>query len=531
MMPRTLALAASLALAALPAEAQDIEAAARMSGRQLPPGYYARVRQDPGAFELRRGWMNRASAGAQPDGPSNLVLPMQGEMRVAVIMTLFSDSPEPAFSTSVIQEKLFGANPMGNLTQFYSEISGGKVTLTGEVKPWTRVGLTRAAVVGTEFGLGEDAQMGAYLVDAVRRLDPTTNFGQYDNDGPDGLPNSGDDDGYVDVAVFEFSDIAGSCGGTGVWPHRSAIQGWTGQPYLTDDLRPNGQAVRVDDYIIQSAVDCAGAPQNIATIAHETGHAFGLPDFYDLTAGLLPAQRRWVLGCWSLMAAGSWGCGNGSPVLRPPHMGAFEKLNLGWVETVEAPDGWRVERVLEPVITGKRVLRVPLRGSREFLLLEYRTQQGFDVGLPAPGVLVYHIDLDRPLRPCATCPRIYGVGLVEADADGALVRDQQEGGNRGVAGDVFGGTRTLDDRSTPHIRLNSGAPSNVGVQIQVAGGVARVFVSRLPVLDSEQLLDPLLDGTAQAPEARAALDYFGNRNEGYDVGDLRAYLRSRPGSI
>jgi M6 family metalloprotease-like protein len=534
---RTLVLAAALgALAALPAAAQDIELQARAAGRTLPAGYYARIRQDPGVFELRRGWRSRASASiAAGGGPSSVVLPVEGAMRVAVIMTLFSDSPEAPFATSVIEDQLFGANPLGNLTQFYQELSGGKVTLTGTVKPWMRVGVSRSQAVGTSMGLGDDAQMGAYLVDAVTRLDGTTNFGQFDSDGPDGVPNSGDDDGFVDVTVFQFSEIAASCGGNGVWPHRSAISGWTGSPFTTNDLRPNGSPVMVDDYIIQSAVDCEGEPQNIATIAHETGHAFGLPDFYDPREGILPSQRRWVLGCWSLMAAGSWGCGDGASfgkVEVPSHMGAFEKLTLGWAQQVVAQPGWRREYVLQPVITGKRVLRVPLRGAEEYLLLEYRTKAGFDTGIPAPGVLVYHIEPGRNPRPCNSCARLYRVGLVEADGDGGLVRTALEGGNRGVAGDIFGGTRTLDDRGTANLRLNSGELANVSVEMQVAGGVARIFVSTLPEVVSSALLAPFLEvGQPPTADERAALDTFGNRNGEYDLGDLRAYLRSRPGSI
>ena len=536
MRTNTLIAASALALAALVpgrAGAQDVEMLSRATGRALPEGYYEQIRRDPGFFELRRGWSARA-AGVQPGAGGTLpvVLPVAGDMRVAVVMTLFADSPEPPFATSVIERQLFGDNPLGNLTQFYRETSGGKVNLTGTVLPWVRTGVTRAQATGASNGLGQDAQMGAYLRDAVSRLDPTVNFGQYDNDGPDGVPNSSDDDGFVDVTVFQFSDIAGSCGGSGVWPHRSAIRGWTGQPYATDDRRPNGQPVLVDDYIIQSAVDCGGNPQNIATIAHETGHAFGLPDFYDATGGILPQQRRWVLGCWTLMAAGSWGCGDGSSVgkvERPTHMGAYEKLALGWAQRTVTEPGWRREYLLPAVQGSGRVLQVHLRGAQELLLLEYRTRDGFDAGLPAPGVLVYHVQPDLPLRPCATCARIYRVGMIEADGDGALRRTAQEGGNRGVPGDVFGGTRTLSDHTTPSLRLNSGARANVLLEMSVAGEQARIVVSTLPEIAAERLVSPFLQtGAAPTADELAALDAFGNRNGRYDIGDLSAFARARP---
>jgi immune inhibitor A len=518
-----------------PAAAQDIEVQAQARGITLPQGYYERVARDPDFFELKRGWRDRTPAGRSgvQGGISAAVLPGRGEMRMVVVMTLFSDSPEPPFSTEITHQKLFGQNPLGSLTDFYREISGGRVSLTGNVLPWVRTAVTRASAVGNSMGMGDDALIGAYLTDALQRVDATVNFAQYDNNGPDGVPNSADDDGYVDVTVFQYTDIAASCGGSGggPWPHRSAVRGWTGQPFSTNDLRPNGQPVLVDDYIMQSVLDCDGNPQSISTIAHETGHAFGLPDFYDPTAGILPSQRRWVLGCWTLMAAGAWGCGNGASfgrVDRPSHMGAYEKARMGWIEEMDAGTTTSAQFTLPPVQSSGKSLRVPLRGADEYLLLEYRPNTGYDSGLPAGGVLLYHVEPARPLRPCATCPRLYHIGLVEADANAALVRTAQEGGNRGEAGDVFAGTHFLSDNTSPSLRLNSGAASNVALNITVAGGQARVHVLRRAAIPTARMLGPYLGGVALTTDEQASVDAFGNANGRFDLGDVRRYLRDVP---
>ncbi|HEX2206090.1 MAG TPA: M6 family metalloprotease domain-containing protein [Longimicrobium sp.] len=527
-----LSLVAAAALGVTDARAQDIEALAQARGITLPPGYYARVARDPGFFEFRRAWRNRAVGGRTevPGGISAAVLPAEGEMRMVVVMTLFSDSPDPPFSTGTTHQQLFGQNPLGSLTDFYREISGGRVTLTGTVLPWVRTGVTRSATVGTSMGLGDDAQIGPYLLDALQRLDPAVNFAQYDNDGPDGVPNSGDDDGIVDVTVFQYSEIAASCGGPGPWPHRSVVRGWTGgQPFRTDDLRPDGDPVVVDDYIMQSAVDCDGNPQSIGTIAHETGHAFGLPDFYDGSGGLLPAQRRWVLGCWTLMAAGAWGCGDGSSfgrVEKPSHMGAYEKWSLGWIDEMNAGTTGTPVFTLPPVQSSGKSLRVPLRGPAEYLLLEYRPNTGYDSGLAAGGVVMYHIEPGRPFRPCPTCTRIYRVGLVEADGNGALVKTAVEGGNRGEAGDVFTGTRVISDATTPSTRLNSGEPSNLALRITVANGQAQVQVLRRTPIAQDRLLGPYLGGAALSSDEQAAVDAFGNANGRFDLGDVRVHLRA-----
>jgi immune inhibitor A len=536
-MRKTLLLAGAMAAFGGPgtAAAQDIEALAQARGITLPQGYHDRVARDPDFFELRRGWRNRAPA-ARTDvqgGISAAVLPQQGQLRMVVVMTLFQDSPPAPFSTEITHQQLFGQNPLGSLTDFYREISGARVNLTGNVLPWVRTDVTRAATVGASLGLGEDARIGEYLVSALARVDDDVNFGQFDNDGADGVPNSADDDGYVDVAVFQYTEIAASCGGPGPgpgpWPHRSSVRGWTGQPFETDDRRPNGQRVRVDDYIMQSVLDCGGEPQTISTIAHETGHAFGLPDFYDPTAGILPSQRRWVLGCWSLMAAGSWGCGDGASfgkIETPSHMGAFEKQQLGWIDEMNAGETANGTFTLPPVQTSGKSLRIPLRGTEEYLLLEYRPNTGYDSWLPAAGVLMYHVDLSRPMRPCATCPRLYRVGLVEADGNGTLVRTAQEGGNRGEAGDVFQGMRTLTDETTPSLRLNAGQASNLAVTITVEGGQARVQVLRNSLLNPTKILAPYLGGASLTTDEQAAADAAGNNNGHFDLGDVRRYLRA-----
>lgn len=537
---RALLAAAAAALASASAAAQDIEALSALSGVPLPAGYYERVARDPHFFDGKREWRGRTAAAlqAQPDGVAPADARTRGDLRMVVMMGLFADSPEPPVSAGTVHQQLFGDNPLGNLTEFYRENSGGVLTIRGAVLPWVRTGIPRARAVGRSYGLGDDAELAWYFWEVMARLDATTNFAQYDNDGPDNVPNSGDDDGFVDLAVFQFAEAAASCGDlASVWPHRSGIAGWLGAPFTTDDPGARGVPIRIDEYHIQSAVNCDGTPQSIATIAHETGHAFGLGDYYDASEGLLPFERRWVLGCWSLMAAGAWGCGDGGTfgkTVSPPHMGPYEKSFLGWMTPTVTQPGWRREYVLRPVQQTGDALRVPLLGGYEYLLLEYRPNTGFDRALPAGGVLVYHVDLDGPRRPrCPTCRRIYAVGLLEADGDSALFRRADEGGNRGVAGDVFAGRRALDDFTRPALRLNSGPRAGVALDIEVADGVARIFVSTAPTVASARLISPLLGSSSAAPVAdeAAALDRFGNRNGGYDLGDLRAYMRYRPGTV
>ena len=76
-------------------------------------------------------------------------------------------------------------------------------------------------------------------------------------------------------------------------------------------------------------------PENggVGVFAHEFGHDLGLPDLYDTSGG------ENGTGFWTLMSSGSWmGSGVDDIGTRPDHMGAWEKLQMGWLnyETADA---------------------------------------------------------------------------------------------------------------------------------------------------------------------------------------------------
>ena len=526
----------ALLLLAIPATltAQDIEVAAQISGRRVPRAYYERLRQQPDAFQLRRGWIARVAAAVAAGESVTDTLPL------LVIPGLFSDSPDPLLSSDDVQRTLFvGPSEYGTVSEFYNEVSGGRFGIRGVTLPWARTSITLDSAVGSEFGLGSDAGTGAYLMELLVAADPNVDFGEFDNDGLDGVPNSGDDDGFVDAVAFEFLEVSATCGGPGIWPHRWVIAGWADSAFQTNDTAPDGSPIRVNDYIIQSVVACDGVTiQSATTIAHELGHVLGLPDLYDRTRGIEPEERLWVVGCWSLMAAGSWGCGtpDEDPWVRPTHMGAWEKEQLGWLSEVQVvQDVLGAELALEPVIQSGRALKIPLdfgadADSNEYLLVEYRTKAGFDLDLPSSGILIYHIDPTAAgNQPNQLNKPWHKVRLAEADGNRGLLRTFAEGGNRGEPGDAWGATGPgrMTNSTEPSTRLNSGLPTGVTFHnLSLEGDVARISLSTV-TLSLERLLEQFL-GFAVPPlstDEEEYLDTWGNDNGRYDVGDLRAYLK------
>jgi M6 family metalloprotease-like protein len=463
-----------------PAGAQDIEVLSRLSGIPLPAAYYQQIQRSPDMFEFTRGLMSRVELGSTA---------ARGEVRLPVVLGLFNDSPEvPHITREMVQASLFsGPAERGTITEAYLEMSSGALTVNGDVYGWARSALSMAEVVGDSDGLGSNTQMGLYMLDVLDALDPEIDFALYDSDGPDGVANSGDDDGFVDVITFEYLEIAASCGGPAIWPHRSSMSGRTGSPYATDDFGIDGGTIFVQDYITQSAANCSGdVVQDAAVMSHEFGHALGLPDYYHwIDRGIGPYGRRWVLGCWALMAAGSWGCG---PVTEerapfgPTHMMAFSKSELGWLDFMDIGEVWNEDIVLGPVQTTGDALRIPMgENGTEFLIAEYRGLVGFDSQLPGAGVLLYKQDLQGSRQPSTTSGTPYFLELIEQDNNQSMLKLAAEGGSRGEIGDAWGlgvvrGKLTAE--SSPALVLSDGGRTPVVVhEVYVEGGEAHLVLS------------------------------------------------------
>lgn len=479
---RYLGLVALMILGGVPevASAQDIETTARIRGIPLPAAYYRQVQETPDFYEFKRALFNRSEFQRTP---------AHGDASIPVVLALFNDSEaEPHITREMVQAALFsGPAPRGTITEAYLEISRGALNVGGEAFGWVRSSLTMSEVVGINRGFGPDARIGEYLVEALDSIDAGVDFAQFDNDGPDGVANSGDDDGYVDVITFEFLEVAASCGGPSIWPHRSNLAARSGQPYRTNDVGVSGDTILIQDYITQGASDCSGqSVQDASVMTHEFGHALGLPDYYHwLDTSIGPFGRRWILGCWELMAAGSWGCGpvtdNRSP-FGPTHMSAYSKFTLGWIDFVDIGEVWNEEIVLDPVQTSGLALRIPMGSDgTEFLIVEFRALIGFDAQLPGAGVLMYKQDLTASRRPDPTSNAPYFISLLEQDANNSLQLMAAEGGNWGEIGDAWGVggvSGKLNAETTPQLRLSNGRRTPVMVhEVYVEGDQARLVIS------------------------------------------------------
>jgi M6 family metalloprotease-like protein len=386
---------------------------------------------------------------------------VNGVTRFLVISARLAGGAAPPISAAQLQREMFGDRDDGIVSRTYGLASGGKFALRGEVTPWIQTPVMLSTL-----------NVDTLVAKSIGLADAMTDYGRYDNDGPDGIANSGDDDGIVDGGIaIVIPELDRGCPGPGIHPFARTSWGiGTGAnrpPFPTSDVSAKGGMVGINAFTLMGAVDCVGGRANSGPMAHELGHLlFGITDLYHQADNTVPSNelwrgRRWVVGCWELMAAGSgWGCGSGTPVVPRLNatFGAWTRAEIGWVTPTEIPVDQDSTYELRALDLGGTVLSIPL-SAQERVLIEYRQRMSGDVAIPGDGVLMYHVVDTLPYRPVPTAARKYRVMLIEADGDSALVRTHVEGGNRGVASDAFGTAVTTFSTAThPKVTRPDGSP-------------------------------------------------------------------------
>jgi M6 family metalloprotease-like protein len=347
---------------------------------------------------------------------------LSGRLRIPVIPVRYNDVRVP-FTEKDLERRLFGvaSGDTMSFSGYWHEVSGGLLQVEGRVAPWvTTRKPARHYLPAEQFGWSSFGRITELRDEAIEAADEHIDFAQFDNDGADGIPDSGDDDGFVDFVAIVY---AVSCPGDGragaIWPHRAAMP-----PYATRSIGANGQPIRIADYVVLPAVNGDNcAPMHVGVLAHETGHALGLPDLYDYDG------TSQGIGSWGLMGTGSHAAQH-----SPAHLSAWEKEQLGWVRVSWITRGDTIA-AFEPVHSGRTVYRFD--GKRgEYLLLENRQRVGSDRYLPGGGLLIWQVDPERgELGAWNSDEKRAAVQLIQAD-------DRNDLGTRSLradAGDPFPG--------------------------------------------------------------------------------------------
>ncbi|KAK5704892.1 hypothetical protein LTR97_002003 [Elasticomyces elasticus] len=328
------------------------------------------------------------------------------------------------------------AIPTGSVTEYYEDVSGGHISLTGEVIGPYRMPHNSSHYANGQKGLGSEfPNIRTLAADAFTAVKASRDI--------DLKPYDNDKNGYVDAFIVVHA-------GRGSEETGSVNDIWSAKWVLPDEVTVN--TVKVFGFLT------IPEDANIGVCAHELGHLlFGWPDLYDIDSpetgitGVISAG----IGDWCLMSGGSWGHLPGNkPGTTPCHPSAWCKATQRWVNVVAETDSHSIA-LRDVKLVPRKVHRLWTNGdltSKEYFLIENREKAGFDESLPGAGLL----------------------------ADGLNELATARGG-RGDEGDPFPGkanNRSFNLGSNPNSRSYSGRDSYVAIRdISPAAQNMSMFVS------------------------------------------------------
>ena len=289
-------------------------------------------------------------------------MPSTGNVRAFALLIEFSDVTHTNSQTD-IHSKLFGEgnsadSPYESLARYYSRASYNQLDLrNGTTLGWYQTGYPRSSVPQTTTGREN------LIKEALNHFDAQGHdFSQYDNNG----------DGAIDYFIVIWTGPENGWGN--FW--------WGYQPMFTDTSYML-DGVRLRKYSWQWESLRVGAAFNPQVVIHETGHALGLPDYYDYDASIGP---KGGVGGLDMMDAnqGDHGC--------------FSKWMLEWVTPTIVASGALTKSMSASGNSPDCVIIWPGMTTgdlfSEFFAVQNRHRVGNDdaSGMPGDGMLIWHID-------------------------------------------------------------------------------------------------------------------------------------------
>lgn len=374
--------------------------------------------------------------------------PTTGTVRYPVILITYPDTNTTASSTE-FQQLLFGDEPAigsgpGSMQDFYLEASNGRLHVDGSVSAWV------TADRGHDY-YDDEVRAAELVQEAVTKADDQIDYSRYDNNG----------DGYVDgvIVIHQGGGQEATGNPEDIWSHRWSL---SSAAYYEASISPyaSDNGVTINDYSINPETQ-RGQISTVGVFAHETGHLLGMTDLYDTD------YSSEGIGEWGLMGGGSWNSARSSGSTRqgssPAHPVAFHKWQQGWITPAQQPLTGPMG-VLEPYSNTSDTFQwldnpngAEIGGTGEYFLATYRTQTGFDQGLPGEGVLITHVDESQTTN---DNEKHKLVDIEAADGDRDL-----DAGRPGDVGDPFPtqGSSGFTPNTTPSSNLYNGSDSGLHI--------------------------------------------------------------------
>ena len=434
--------------------------AKRIGNNKFASGAVARFKHELQIKSLTQRGLTREQAAVMAPPPARLGMPTTGSPKIFILLIDFSDyvhaNPAGSITTNIFGGG-FGGYPYESLTNFYTRSSYGQLSIQGATLGWYNTGAPRSAIPATDAGREE------LIKQAIGYFSGSGHdFSQYDNDG----------DGTIDYFAVIWTG-----------PDTGWASFWWGYQTTFSDASYTVSGKQLRTYSWQWESDPPGGAYDPLVLIHETGHALGLPDYYDYDGTVGPQGG---LGGMDMMDS-NWGDHN-----------AFSKFMLGWLSPVNAALG-DLAGTLRPSDANPDAIKMmpeaaPGEVFNEYFMVQSRRKSGNDLFLPGSGLAIWHVDarLDASGQDFLYDNSYADHKLLRLmEADGL---ESIELGGTAEAGDLYNAPNTFGPATVPN--SNSYAGAYTGVYVDNIGGTPGAttfdyFVSKSPVLVTNNLFRPL----------------------------------------
>jgi M6 family metalloprotease-like protein len=330
---------------------------------------------------------------------ANPELSSKGEVETLTILLDFKDYQvdQQVFTKENIYENIYGEGttvgknfkPYESVHAYYLRASEGSFDLNGDVIDWYHFSQNADKYSITENEVNPFAHQQAIfnlVQEVLNENDQKYDYSKYDNDN----------DGDIDQITIIYNGPQGSWGSFW-WAYQWKFD------LIPDAFNTFFDGKRLNQFVFQPLEGRKNFQSDFdpTILIHETGHALGLPDYYDYddaksSKQLIenPAQGpSGGVGGLDIMD-GNWG-----------NHSAFSRWLLGWINPVIVGGGKPVPRELlasgsEQNDKTKAIAIFPgiRRGDApdsELFLIENRHRLGNDGGtafMPSDGILVWHVN-------------------------------------------------------------------------------------------------------------------------------------------
>ncbi len=384
-------------------------------------------------------------------------MPSIGNAKMFVLLIEFTEYPHINIdSQATVNSRIFGVEDTGSpqypyesLNAYYSRSSYGLLNLGGGATlGWYNAG-KRADVV--ESAAGRES----LIMTAINFFEASHDFSQYDNDG----------DGDIDYFAVIWT------GPRGAW-----ASFWWGYQTSFDknpDYTVDGKRLSKYSWQWESGSYPSGNFDPLVLI-HETGHALGLPDYYDYNGAVGPDGG---VGGLDMMDS-NWLDHN-----------AFSKFVLDWLTptVLSATGSYAGQNFAASASAAEALLVMPdAAGSafEEFFMVEHRKGVKNDSELSSTdGLLIWHVNavLDNTGNDYKYDNSYTDYKLLRLmEADGLEEIEQNKWAN---AGDFYTAGKEFTPETTPNSDSYSAGPTDIqitGIAISSDNMVCDVTIGSVP---------------------------------------------------